>query len=283
MSPTPHQRRPVLTSLQRYLPDRAAAAESDGPVRARASRRLATVGVMIAVGLVVVCMRAGWLMLLPNERLERMAQVQFEQSIEVLGRRGDLLDTNGTQLATTVALQELHADPSRLDDEQRLMLAKGLAPLLEESETHVLKRLSRATRQDVLLARDLTPDEAGRMRAVSSPLVEKDHRLRNVLWTKDVPRRFYPGGNEGAPLLGLVGHDGHGLAGIEKTLDEVLRGRVFKYVTWRDRKGRRVTPFATTAKAGTSVVLTIDRRIQHVVEETLDETEFLVLLLGVWH
>jgi cell division protein FtsI (penicillin-binding protein 3) len=262
----------LLSNLRRRLPSRASAPEPDAPVRVRAAKRLASVGVVILLGLAVVSARAGWLMLVPNERLERMAQVQFEQSIEVLGRRGELLDRNGTRLATTVALRELHADPSRLDDTQRRFLAKGLAPLLEQTEAHVLKRLSRSKRQDVLLARDLTPDEAGRMRAVASPIVEKDHKLRNVLWTRDIPRRFYPGGTEAAPLLGLVGHDGHGLAGLESTLDELLRGRVFKYVTWRDRKGRRVTPFATSAKAGTSVMLTIDRRIQHSVEETLDET-----------
>jgi cell division protein FtsI (penicillin-binding protein 3) len=240
-------------------------------VRSRAAVRLATVGLMVALGYGVLSARAAWLMLMPDERLERKAQVQFEESVRVMGRRGDVLDRDGRILATTVKLQELRADPSRLDATQIQFLAEGLSPRLDQDVAFLVKRLSRPGRQDVLLAKDLTPDEAASMKSLAATLAKENHRLRNVLWTQDKPRRFYPGGAEAAPLLGIVGRNGLGMAGLERSQDRTLRGRVFKYVTWRDRKGRRVTPQSTNAEGGKTLVLSIDRRIQHAVEVALDE------------
>ncbi len=264
-------RTPEPPDLRRLLPDRSAPAEADGRVRSRAAVRLMTVGVFIALGYAVISARAAWLMLLPDERLERKAQVQFEESVKVLGRRGDLLDGGGRLLATTVDLLELHVDPSRLPPETIDRFAAALAPHIEPDAATIASRLARRDRRDVLLDRDLTPGQVADVKAAAAALAEDDRRLRHVVFTRKSPRRFYPAGHEAAPLLGLVGHNGLGLAGVEASMDRTLRGRVFKYVTWRDRKGRRITPEATAADSGTTVQLTIDRRIQHAVEEALDE------------
>jgi cell division protein FtsI (penicillin-binding protein 3) len=76
--------------------------------------------------------------------------------------------------------------------------------------------------------------------------------------------------DDAAPLLGLVGHNGGGRAGLERTLDSTLRGETYKYVLWRDRKGRRITPERIHADEGQSVVLTIDRRIQDITERAME-------------
>ena len=267
--------RPLSVSIsfdwRRLLPDRSRPPERDGAVRNRAAVRLAVLGLFVGLGYTTLTARAAWLMLIPDERLEQKAQVQFESSVRVMGRRGDLLDRDGRILATTVNLLELHADPSRLDAGQIQFLAEGLAPKLELPVATIVERLSRPGRQDVRLAKDLTPDEAAGMKSLVSEIAGDNHRLSNVLWTRPTPRRFYPGGGEAAPLIGTVGRNGVGMSGLERMLDRTLRGRVFKYITWRDRKGRRVTPESTSAEAGQSVVLTIDRRLQHAVELALDE------------
>jgi cell division protein FtsI (penicillin-binding protein 3) len=175
-------------------------------------------------------------------------------------------------LATTVELKELHVDPSRLDPAMTRSLALALAAPLGLEAEHLEQRMAREGRRDVLLARDLTPAQAAAARAAVVAASSEDRSLRGVLWTRDVPRRFYPGREEGASLMGLVGHNGTGLAGLERSLDRQLRGEVFKYVLWRDRKGRRVTPDETDAGAGQTVMLTIDRRIQHIVEQALETT-----------
>lgn len=67
-----------------------------------------------------------------------------------------------------------------------------------------------------------------------------------------------------------MGRNGAGLAGLEQTLDRYLRGETYRYVQWRDRKGRQITPKVPTAQPGHTVVLTLDRRIQRVVEQAMD-------------
>lgn len=240
-------------------------------VRTRAVTRMRLVGGLLALSFVALSAQASTLMLLPDSRLEEKARIQFEESVQIEGRRGDILDRNGNLMATTVELKSLHADPKRLEAGDAELLASVLAPLLGLDEARTVQRLSNPNRRDVLLARDLTPERAKQARQAVREARE-GKSMRGTLWTRAQPTRFYPARDEGASLIGLVGHNGNGLAGLERTLDRLLRGEVYKYVLWRDRKGRRVTPDRVDAEAGKTVALTIDRRIQHVVDTVLEET-----------
>lgn len=257
--------------LDQLRPRRDRPAEPDAEVRTRAVGRIRWVGGGLALCFVALSAQASTLMLLPDSRLEAKARVQFEESVQIEGRRGDILDRNGNLMATTVELKSLHADAMRLEAGDAELLASVLSPLLGLDETRTVHRLSDPSRRDVLLARDLTPDRAQKARKAVRD-ARNGKAMRGVLWTRAQPTRYYPARDEGASLIGLVGHNGSGLAGLERTLDRLLRGEVYKYVLWRDRKGRRVTPERVDAESGKTVVLTIDRRIQHVVDTVLEET-----------
>ena len=97
--------------LLSWLPNRKANAEEDGSVRTRSSTRVSLVGGIIGVGYLMLVARASSLMLLPDPQLEAKARIQFEEAVEVHGRRGDIVDRHHTLLATTVNLYELHVDP----------------------------------------------------------------------------------------------------------------------------------------------------------------------------
>jgi cell division protein FtsI (penicillin-binding protein 3) len=267
-SPTPSILIQGLSALQ---PDPSAAPEADATVRTRSSIRLAWAGGFIGLGYLALTAQASSLMLLPDPKLENKAQTQFEEAVEDKGRRGDLLDRNGYILATTVALEELHVDPARLDAKRAQMLAGSLAPLLERSEAELLGRITHTPRRDVVLARGLTPGETAHIKAATRELGKKDKEILNGVWTAAESHRYYPGREDAASLLGVVGHNGSGMAGLERTLDRQLRGETFRYMLWRDRKGRRVTPDAVEIEGGNTVVLTLDHRIQHVAKEAIAE------------
>ena len=178
---------------------------------------------------------------------------------------------DGTLMATSVEVQSLHADPSKLTKDTVRVLAQAIAPLLELHVGTTTKRLGKNHRQDVLLARNLVPDQVNIVMDKVDELIEEHPTLKHVLFTRNEYQRFYPAGSDAAPLLGVVGHSGTGLAGLERSLDRHLHGETYKYVQWRDRKGRHITTDIPEARPGQGIVLTIDRSIQRVAEAALDE------------
>ena len=93
--------------------------ESDPVIRVRGNTRMAVLGGLISMGYLLLIGRASALMLLPDPRLEGKARLQFEQTVKVEGRRGDIIDRNGLILATTVDLSALHVDPSLMSPQER--------------------------------------------------------------------------------------------------------------------------------------------------------------------
>lgn len=252
-------------------PQRARERDPDTLVRVRSARRIVWVGGGIALSYAVLVGQASSLMLVPDERIAERAKVQFEQAVETRGPRGDIRDRSGRILATSVELAELHVDPKGLEEADRLQLARVLAPHVSRDVAEVQQRLSIPGRRDVLLARGLTPAQVSRMRDDVRAATETNSELRYRVWTEDVAHRFYPGQQAAAAMLGVVGRSGRGMAGLERRLDSTLRGETYKYVLWRDRKGRRVTPDAPEAAPGKDVTVTLDLSIQQVAEAALDE------------
>ena len=89
------------------------------------------------------------------------------------------------------------------------------------------------------------------------------------------PKRFYPNGELAAHVLGFVGADANGLEGVENKYDDYLKGKSEKLTWARDAKGKklflRVEKSETRKDENINLVLTIDSRIQYLVETHLKE------------
>jgi cell division protein FtsI/penicillin-binding protein 2 len=84
--------------------------------------------------------------------------------------------------------------------------------------------------------------------------------------------RRYPKRELAAHILGFVGIDNQGLAGVELSLDTALRGRAGEAVQPRDAVGREILEGRRIVRAsqnGADVLLTIDEVIQHIAEREL--------------
>jgi cell division protein FtsI (penicillin-binding protein 3) len=87
-------------------------------------------------------------------------------------------------------------------------------------------------------------------------------------------KRYYPAGSLAAPLLGFVGIDNNGLAGIEVGADEALAGKPGRMEVEQDPKGRELPDGERRVRAavrGSDLVLTIDQSLQFEVERVLAE------------
>jgi cell division protein FtsI (penicillin-binding protein 3) len=140
----PRPRKRSWQPALRWQVDLPVAAEPDGVVRARANLRILAVAAAIGLGYLILLGQASALMLMPDPQLEAKASDQFEDAVEIHGRRGDIVDRNGQLLATTVDLSEVRADPKKLDQATVGALAATLAPLLHEDAASSEAKLRQA-------------------------------------------------------------------------------------------------------------------------------------------
>ncbi|MEM7806667.1 MAG: penicillin-binding transpeptidase domain-containing protein, partial [Planctomycetota bacterium] len=210
-----------------------------------------------------------------GDRVER----QHRSVSGLAARRGSIFDRNGLMLAGTTLERDVFADPKFLHDE----FAKTGRPLIEldVSLERVADRIA-ADPDKVALAVTGEPDKryvplAREMDAdVAEAAVEyaRSLDLRGIA-SQPSPRRSYPMARLASHVLGTVGRDGQGLEGIEAKHDDHLAGENGRVVTIRDKRRRAIQSFSDGVRPpehGNGLVLTLDSRIQHIVERELAAT-----------
>lgn len=184
------------------------------------------------------------------------AQRQQQRTIEVTPKRGVLYDRNYRELAMSAEVDSAFAVPSEITDPN--LVASLLAPVVQESPAELLERLG-ASRSFCWIKRKLDAEEAARIRSLN---------LKGVYFLKE-NKRFYPKRELAAHILGYVGIDENGMAGIEYAVDGLIRGRPGKLLIQTDARRRWYSRRERAAEAGANVVLTIDEKIQYIVEREL--------------
>lgn len=199
---------------------------------------------------------------LDGSRLQAMAARQQLASIALQPHRGRILDRRGRTLAINVEATSIYAVPSAIGD--RHVFAAAVAPALGLTPPDVERRLSTG-RHFAWLLRKAKPDVIERVSALG---------LGNAVGFLREDRRAYPNGAMTAQLLGFVGIDNQGLAGVELAYDDVLRGSIGKAVASRDGVGRvlvETQEVVQTPDDAADLLLTIDQVIQHIAERELEK------------
>jgi cell division protein FtsI (penicillin-binding protein 3) len=177
--------------------------------------------------------------------------------------RGQITDRNGQVLAYSVAAERVTADPSVVPDPTRTALA--LTTLLDVPVDELTEKLSRDTRY-VVLAGKVSTEVTDAIRALPA-------ETRAGLYYENDPVRLYPAGAVGGQVVGFVGKDGDGLAGIEQTYEDVLAGTDGEKRVEVDGSGNEIPSGIdelTPATDGGAVQLTVDEDLQYVVQQRLD-------------
>lgn len=218
--------------------------------------------VVVIVLLVAGAGRLAWVECTRGSGLREQAQRQHTATLVVPAQRGDILDTRGRILAGTLRRPALFVDPSLVEDPR--FAAHSVAPVLGLNPTELEQTIrTRRDRGFVWVKRRLSDRELEDFLAV-----RRDRRLRAFVIRQE-PQRVYPYGRLAAHVLGFVGAEQHGLAGIEQSLDQVLAGEDGQRVSTVDVRRRRVRSRPadyTPPRDGAGVVLTIDVHIQQRTE-----------------
>ncbi len=224
--------------------------------------RLASILAVFLILFIALLSRAFQLQILSGEKLKTLAQRQHMTTLPIHSERGMIYDRNGEKLAMSVQADSVFADPTRIADPFRT--SRQIASVLNLDASAVYKKISER-RSFCWLARKVSPQQAARVEAAG---------IEGVFLIKE-PKRFYPNGQLAAHLIGFTGFEAEGLEGLEKKYDDYLRGKPEKLTWARDAKGKKlflhVERNTSPRDESTNLVLTIDSRMQYLVETHLKE------------
>ncbi|WP_229022782.1 peptidoglycan D,D-transpeptidase FtsI family protein [Actinomarinicola tropica] len=195
-----------------------------------------------------------------DERFVAYGESQRIRAETLPASRGSLLDRNGAELALSVPASTIVADPRMVEDPAEA--AARLAPILD-ADVAVLEERLGADSAFEYLARQVDDDVAAAVRA---------ERLTGI-FIQPEPTRTHPAGQTAMAVLGRADLDGIGVSGLEQQFDEVLTGTPGEVLYERSLAAGVQIPVGEhqlqPARPGDDVVLTLDRNLQYVVEQTL--------------
>jgi cell division protein FtsI (penicillin-binding protein 3) len=215
------------------------------------------VWVAAVVWIVVVLARLSYLQLFCYSEYLAKAQRQQQRIFEISPMRGTIYDRKGRELAVSLPMDSVFADPADISDVT--MVARLISPVLSLSPEEIESKIGQS-RTPVRLAKKLSPDAVHRIAQMN---------LRGVFFEKE-NRRAYPERELAASVLGYVDVDEKGLGGIEYSLDKQIRGRPGKVMVMADGRRQYYDRTEMAADPGANATLTIDETIQYIAEKELD-------------
>lgn len=224
--------------------------------------RLFVISGGIALLLVIAGLKAARLQLQLGSTMGELSRLQTSRQIQYSGTRGDILDRHGHILSTSAVVSSIYAEPRTISDPQKV--ASQLLRILPRPPDRLKERLD-SDKSFIWIARRADPN------IVNAVLAAK---LDGIKIMKE-NRRFYPNHALLGQVLGLVTVDGVPIGGIEKVLNTELEPKSFRTYALVDAKGDSLRPFLAKDRrdlSGSDIILTIDRDIQYIAEETLLRT-----------
>lgn len=236
-------------------------------VRARlVNQRLRLLFLLILLTFGALAARTAYLQTVKASSLAAAAMAQTRMTVVTQAMRGTIFDRMGTPLAIGEQTTDVIADPMQISDPRSE--AAVAAKTLGISQKVVLRQLSDRRLGFVYVERKASAVKA-------AALAQK--QLTGFTFQPD-QERVYPQGTVAAPVLGYVGTDNTGLAGLELALNAELSGRAGKATIVRDATGQVVeTQQTQPVREGKDVFLTLDSRIQANAEQILQQT------VNQWH
>lgn len=191
----------------------------------------------------------------------KLAKNQHYRLLPSKGKRGDVFDTNGKLLASSINYYSLFADPAMVQDPENL--AKVLAEKLGLPQDDLYQKLSKKKRF-VWVMRKMSWDKKEKIQALN---------LEGIGFLREA-KRVYPQDSILAQVLGLVNIDNQGIEGLELLFDQQLGGKDGWVRVLHDSRSRSLflSPQILNPKPGADIFLTIDLQIQYWVEKYLKDT-----------
>ena len=226
-----------------------------------AERRLTWLARIVLLWGAAIFLKLVSLQVVHHQEYAKKARARQELVVDIAAPRGSIYDRTGHALAMSVPLESVYINPKNIPD---VDVASGLLAFalnLDREELRSQIQAARDNRKGFLwVKRRIDFDEARRIRDLP----------REWIGVQKESQRHYPDGQLAAHVLGSVDFEEAGNAGIEKALDKDLRGIPGRLRILTDVQRRGIwSEVVSEAHPGSSLMLTIDSRLQYVAERDL--------------
>jgi cell division protein FtsI (penicillin-binding protein 3) len=207
---------------------------------------------VLFAGFALLAGRAVYLQSWNNDFLRAKGESRYSRVLEVTANRGRIVDRNGEPLAISTPVKSIWAIPDelKLDEDKALQLAE----LLDMPRAEIRRRVASADRDFVFIKRQISPETADRVAGLRIPGLFQSREYR----------RYYPGAEVTAHVLGFTGAEDAGQEGIELAYQDGLAGKPGSRRVIRDRLGQVVDDLESikAAQEGKDLALSLDSKIQ---------------------
>lgn len=225
------------------------------------NRRIRLLLAVLTIAFAGLLLRATWLQGVRASSLSRLGQTQHREAVTLPASRGTIYDRTGVELGLGERATTIYADPKQIVNPHAA--AAAVERTLGLDANRLYPELADRTHGFVYIERQADPAQAAALQ-----------RLKIAgLGFYPEERRSYPQGSVAAQVLGYVGIDGNGLAGLELQFDHQLEGRAGAETIVKDPAGRVIdVQQQRPEQPGRDVFLTLDHSIQANAEEVLRQT-----------
>lgn len=215
----------------------------------------------LAVGFVLLIGRSVYLQVMKTGFLQEKGDRRYSRVIDVPATRGRILDRAGEALAVSTPVKSVWVIPedfiASAQDKQKLVKLLGI------SQEDLESKLKQKARDFVYLKRQLSPETADNVAKLA---------LAGLYQQREY-RRYYPGGEVTAHVIGFTDVEDQGQEGVELAHQPTLRGKAGSRRVIKDRLGRIVEDVESirTGQDGADLTLSIDSKIQSLAFAALKE------------
>lgn len=205
--------------------------------------------------------RLFYLMVFDAEYYQKKAEDLHERERKIKAARGEIVDVNGTVLATNKTVCTISVIHSQITDPDRVVTE--LSKILEMNEEEVRKRVEKVSSMERIKT-NVEKETGDAIRNLELDGVKVDEDFR----------RYYPYNELASKVLGFTGGDNQGIIGLEVKYEDYLRGTNGTILTTTDARGVELDGVAedrVEPVAGNSLQISIDYNIQMYAQQMAEK------------
>ena len=240
-------------------------------------KKLKMIFIVIILILILLIGRIGFLQFVQGSYLKELAYNQQSINQIISPKRGSIYDSTGKILATSSSVDTITINPDKIgesikDNTEKTQLkenlAKALSEIFELDYNETLSKINSNSKVETI-AKKVEQDKVDKLKNWM-----KENKVTTGINIDEDTKRYYPYGTVLSQVLGSCGSDNQGLSGIEVQWDSVLKGTPGKIVSSKSASQEEIPNAEETyipAENGSDLTLTIDYRIQTIVEKYLQQ------------